>query len=395
MEPGLDRLRAVAERLGADTTDVPLAIVAGTNGKGSTVVCLEAIWRSAGRRTGAFLSPHLLRFNERIRIDGKPINDGQVLDALARIEASLAPDTLTYFEAAALAAMLCFAEAGCDAIVLEVGLGGRLDATNLWDADGAILTSVALDHAEWLGTDLNVIATEKAAVARRGGVLVVGEQNPPASLEPWAQEQGVRLLPIDPVLADVPAPPHFAGEHHRRNAACAVTLARALEALVPLGSGDIVRGLGAARLAGRLQPLSIDGVDVLVDVAHNPAAAEALAKALTASGDAQRLHLVFASLGDKDISGIAKHLWSLARSIACAALSSDRAISPHRLAATVREQRPTNLDYACEAHDSIDAAWQAAAARAKADGCRVLVVGSHVTVGAWLKDHAPDAVDGE
>jgi len=114
--------------------------VAGTNGKGSTVACLEAIWRAAGRRTGAFTSPHLIRFNERIRIDGMDATDEQILSALDQVTPHIAPDTLTYFEAAALAAMVCFQEAGCDAIVLEVGLGGRLDATNLWDADGAILS---------------------------------------------------------------------------------------------------------------------------------------------------------------------------------------------------------------------------------------------------------------
>lgn len=392
MEPGLDRLRAVAARLDLLDVDVPLAIVAGTNGKGSTVVCLESIWRCAGRRTGAFLSPHLQRFNERIRVDGEPLDDAPILRALERIAEQMAPDSLTYFEAAALAAMWCFREAGCDAIVLEVGLGGRLDATNLWDADAAILTSVALDHAEWLGTDINVIATEKAAVSRPGGVLVVGETHPPPSLAPWARKNRVQLLAIDPVLQDLDAPRGFAGEHHRRNAACAVTLARWLSARVPVDATQIAEGLAMAHLPGRLQAVTVDGLDVLVDVAHNPAAARALAAALNVKEANQRLHLVFAALADKDIGGIAEALWPIACSVATAALAGERALSADTLTSQVRESRPQESAYPCDSHATLALAWQAAAARARADGRRVLVVGSHVTVGEWLQRYAPSAL---
>lgn len=380
MDPGLDRLRAVAARAGLDRIEHPLAIVAGTNGKGSTVVCLEAIWRAAGRRTGAFLSPHLIRFNERIRIDGEEASDVAILAAIARIRSHIGPDTLTYFELAALVAVACFIDAGCDAIVLEVGLGGRLDATNLWDANGAILTSVALDHADWLGTDLGVIATEKAAVARAGTTLVVGERNPPSTLAPWAAQTGVTLVGIEDELEHLTNPRHLAGEHHRRNAACAAVLARSLDSHVAVSESDIVAGLRQARLPGRLQPIHVDGVDVIVDVAHNPAAAEAIAGHF----GVERLHLVFASLGDKDMLGIARALVPSSRSIACAALDSDRALSAAELVAKMRSAIPAGSDVPCEAHASVELAWEAAATRARADGARVLVVGSHVTVGDWL-----------
>ena len=380
MDPGLDRLRAVAHRARLAHIDVPLAIVAGTNGKGSTVVCLEAIWQAAGQRTGAFLSPHLIRFNERIRISGQDVDDRAILAAIARIEPHIAPDTLTYFELAALVAVACFLDAGCTAIVLEVGLGGRLDATNLWDADGAILTSVALDHADWLGTDLDVIATEKAAVARPGSMLVVGEQRPPCSLGSWAAANRVRLVGIDQVLDTLVAPRHLPGEHHRRNAACAAVLAHELEALVKVSEQNILTGLERATLPGRLQALSVEGIDVVVDVAHNPAAAAAIVTAL----DNERMHLVFASLGDKDIGGIAHALMPAAASLACAGLDSDRAVSASALLATMRGALPEGVHVPCEAHESVEAAWRAAALRARADGLRVLIVGSHVTVGNWF-----------
>ncbi len=385
MDLGLERLRRVAERAGLLDVAVPLAIVAGTNGKGSTVACLETIWRMAGRRTGAFTSPHLVLFNERIRINGRNATDDEILSALDRVTPYIAPDTLTYFEAASLAAMVCFQMAGCDAIVLEVGLGGRLDAANLWDADGAILTSVALDHAEWLGTDLGVIATEKAAVARRGGVLVVGELNPPEALAPWAQQNGVELVSIEPVLKDLAPPARLGGAHHHRNAACAATLALEMVSLVPVSEDEIRRGLAEASVPGRLQSLSVEGVDAVLDVAHNPAAAEALAKAL----EPERLHVVFAALGDKDIDGIAQALMPIALSIACPGIESDRSLNPDELA--VMFERHAGEGVLVESHVSVQAAWEAAAARARIDSARVLVVGSHVTAGEWLARYGANA----
>lgn len=385
MDLGLERLRSVALRAGLLDIDVPMAIVAGTNGKGSTVACLEAIWRAAGRRTGAFTSPHLIRFNERIRIDGMDATDEQILSALDQVTPHIAPDTLTYFEAAALAAIVCFQEAGCDAIVLEVGLGGRLDATNLWDADGAILTSVALDHAEWLGSDLRVIATEKAAVARRGGVLVVGELDPPDSLGPWARQNGVELVPIEPVLRDLAAPAKFPGEHHRRNAACAATLALELCSLVPVSEAEIRRGLAMASIPGRLQSLRVDGVNAVLDVAHNPAAAAALTTALRP----ETFHVVFAALGDKDIDGMAQALMPIARSVACPLIDSGRSLGADELAKTLG--RHAQHGVVVEPHGSVQAAWEAAAARARIDAGRVLVVGSHVTAGEWLARYGAES----
>jgi len=386
---------------------VPLVTVAGTNGKGSTVAMLAAIWQAAGWRVGTSTSPHLVHFNERIRIDGEPLPPAHILAAIERIEPFIAPDTLTYFEIATLAAMACFVggggeggvEASVDAIVLEVGLGGRLDAANLWDADLAILTSVALDHADWLGTDLEVIATEKAAIARPGRALIVGEWPAPASLPPFAEANGIELVPAEP--AAVPESLSLDGEHQRRNAACAVAAAMRLSTRLPVSASDLQRGLSRTRVDARMQRLRHHDIDVCLDVAHNPHAARALAAALAAALGAKASagahpsslpgwHLVFAALGDKDIEGIVQALAPIARSFACPTLDSDRAMAGEALAERVRQAlgRSGGPVSACA---SVADASALAFSRAEREGGGVLVAGSFVTVGDWLGTHPTSA----
>ena len=399
IDPGLERLGRVAVRAGLDRVTVPLVTVAGTNGKGSTVAMLASVWQAAGHRVGTSTSPHLVDFNERIRIDGTPVPDERILAAIADIEPFIVPDTLTYFEIATLAAMACFRDAGVEAIVLEVGLGGRLDAANLWDADLAILTSVALDHAEWLGSDLLVIATEKAAIARSGRALIVGEWPAPASLAPFARANDIELVPAE--LAAVPGELGLPGEHQRRNAACVVEAVARLHDRLPVSAPDLRRGLSAARIDARMQRLRLRDIEVCLDVAHNPHAAAALASALAAQAVTDTgantgadvgpagWHLVFAALADKDIPGIVQALAPIARSFACPSLPGERALSGEALAARVGaalDDRTVPVS-ACT---SVADASALAFARAGDEGGGVLVAGSFVTVGAWVGVHALD-----
>src|SRR5579885_588966 len=194
IELGLDRVREVWQRLGAPRPAPLVVTVGGTNGKGSTVAFLEAMLRAAGRRVGAYTSPHLRRYNERVRVCGAEVGDAALIDAFTRIEAARGAVPLTYFEFGTLAALWIFAQSGLDAAVLEVGLGGRLDAVNLIDADAAIVTTVDLDHQDWLGNDRDSIGREKAGIFRPGRPAVIGTRTPPAGLIAEAERIGARLL---------------------------------------------------------------------------------------------------------------------------------------------------------------------------------------------------------
>ncbi len=326
IELGLDRVRAVWQRMGAPRIARHVITVGGTNGKGSTVALLEAMLRAAGRRTGAFTSPHLLAYNERVRIDGRDADDASLVAAFERIEAARtqgpdAPIPLTYFEFGALAALDLFARAGVDVAVLEVGLGGRLDAVNIIDADVAVITTVDLDHMDWLGPDRDSIGREKAGIARAGRPAIVGEAQPPRGLLAalamtgaqveragvdfhverldrgwrWRHRDGTVMQLPDPALA---APVQYA------NAAAAIAALHALDAGV-LGAAPeraVATALGRVSVAARLQCLGGDP-PLYVDVGHNPQAARALAQWLDATPHG-RVHAVFGALSDKDVAGV-------------------------------------------------------------------------------------------
>ena len=194
IELGLERVRTVWQRMGAPAPARWTVTVGGTNGKGSTVAMLEAMLRAAGRRVGCYTSPHLLRYNERVRIDGHDVEDRLLVESFERIEAARSEIPLTYFEFGTLAALDLFARADLDAAVLEVGLGGRLDAVNIIDADVAVITTVDLDHMDWLGADRDAIGREKAGIARRGRPAIVGETMPPDGLLDALADSGARVL---------------------------------------------------------------------------------------------------------------------------------------------------------------------------------------------------------
>ena len=382
---GLERVRTVWQRLGAPLP-APLTIsVGGTNGKGSTVAFLQAMLAAAGKRVGAYTSPHLLRYNERVRIAGRDVDDAELCAAFARIEAARGDVALTYFEFGTLAALLLFAEAALDVAVLEVGLGGRLDAVNIIDADVAIVTTVDLDHQDWLGRDRDSIGREKAGIFRAGRPAVIGERDPPRGLLAAAAEARARVLragrdfdvraqadgfiwrsresservgDLHAVVDDEPGSALTIGvlgleaPHQIDNAAAALAALWALRDRLGWDAGACTAGLAQARLPGRLQRLP--GLpELCVDVAHNPQAARELAAWIDAHPPAGRTLAVFSALADKDVAGIAAALgeriahWYVAGIGDAGARGLDADAVAARLAAVIPgDRRSTHADLA-------------------------------------------------
>lgn len=316
---GLERVREVAARMGLERPAQRCIVVGGTNGKGSTVAFIEAIARAAGWAVGAYTSPHLLAYNERVRIDGTDVDDATLVAGFNAVEDARGDTALTYFEYGTLCALWAFARAGLDLAVLEVGLGGRLDAVNIVDADVAVITTVDIDHADWLGSDREAIGTEKAGIIRGWKPLILGEIDPPSSVLRRAYVLGANAIrfgsdffaePIDAETwrwrdvsfrIELPQPALWAPVQ-RANAAAAIAALRALDR--PLPRTAWARGVAAAQVAGRLQRFDRDGVEVLVDVGHNPQAAAALGAALQARPASGRTLAVYAALADKDAPGV-------------------------------------------------------------------------------------------
>ncbi|TAN56274.1 MAG: bifunctional tetrahydrofolate synthase/dihydrofolate synthase [Betaproteobacteria bacterium] len=321
---GLERVREVLGRLGAHFT-CPAFAVAGTNGKGSTTAMLESMLRAAGYRVGMYTSPHLLHYGERVRILGREADEAALCEAFAAVELARGQVPLTYFEFGTLAAAWLFARERLDAVVLEVGLGGRLDAVNVFDADCAVLTSVALDHVDYLGDSSEAIGREKAGIFRPGKPAVVVDPEPPAGALAEARRIGAQLLLLGRDFGYVDegraqwsywgaagrrsglAHPALRGAIQLRNASGALAALDAMRATLPVGMQDIRRGLANVTLAGRFQVLP-GRPQIVLDVAHNPEAAAVLAQNLAASGYAPQTIAVFAMLRDKDIAGVARAL---------------------------------------------------------------------------------------
>ncbi len=317
---GLDRVADVRSRMAA-TLACPVVTVTGTNGKGSTCALLEAMLHAAGHRTGMYTSPHLLTYNERVRIDGTPATDDALVAAFNAVEDARADVPLTYFEFGTLAAFWLFARADLAAAILEVGLGGRLDAVNIIDADVAVVTSVDLDHMDYLGPTREDIGREKAGIFRAGRPAVCAEPNPPATLLAQARVLGTPLMLIGRDYGFVAGDgqwnywgpggrrhglpvPALRGTVQLANAASAIATLDLLRERVHVSAGALRTGLVSVELPGRLQVLP-GRPTIVLDVAHNPHAARALATALATMGFHPRTIAVFGMLADKDIDGVA------------------------------------------------------------------------------------------
>ncbi|MEO8161585.1 MAG: bifunctional tetrahydrofolate synthase/dihydrofolate synthase [Arenimonas sp.] len=394
---GLERVREVAQRMQLARPGKQVATVAGTNGKGSTVAFIEAIARAGGLRVGAFTSPHLLRYNERVRIDGEEASDAALVAVFERIEAARGEIPLTVFEFGTLAALALFADAGLDLAILEVGLGGRLDAVNIIDADVAVLTTVDLDHMEYLGYDRETIGADKAGVFRAGKPCVIGERDPPSSVLRQAYAIGAfairahadYLVEVQPggwtwrepgFELELPLPGLLAPAQ-LDNAAAAIAALRALRLELP--DRAFAEGVRAAKVSGRLQ-LIAQAPEVMLDVAHNGQAARQLADWLRAHPKPTRV--VFGALRDKDIGEVVSAIdplvleWHLA-GIHDAGLRGGGA---ELLAARLRPLVP---DWRMHRHHGAAEAMRAAIAASGADE-RVLVFGSFHTVGDALRGAA-------
>jgi dihydrofolate synthase/folylpolyglutamate synthase len=451
---GLERLGHVLRRLGWRQPRVPVITIAGTNGKGSVAAYATAILQAAGYRVGTFTSPHLRDYRERIRIDGEKVDVAVLLAAFERIEAACrpgaaAPDTgsrvatpgahaagaatpgaatsgaaapgaatldaaapgaasdgaisLTFFEYNALAAFLVFESAGLDAWVLEVGMGGRLDAVNVVDPAVAVVVSIGLDHQEFLGATTEAIAREKAGIFRAAVPAVLGSRALPGVLEEEARARGAPLKRLGGEfdfsrrgerwryrgsrwdLGDLPAPA-LAGDVQYANAATAIAALEELASRLEISREAVARGLGAAQLEGRFQSIGVAGVEWILDVAHNPDAARVLAANLAARPVAGRTLAVCGILADKDAGGVAAELdacideWWVATTLG--ARGADGAALAGRMAPHLR----------APVHIAADIEGGCAAALAAAHpGDRIVVFGSFHTVAPaldWLEARA-------
>jgi dihydrofolate synthase / folylpolyglutamate synthase len=390
----LDRVTEVLDRLGLRRPPYKIVTVAGTNGKGSCVAMLESIYWHAGYDVGAFTSPHLWRFNERIRLNGADAGDAELIELFEAIDASLDGITLSYFESSTVAALLHFARREVDVAVLEVGMGGRLDASNAVDADCALIVSIDLDHREWLGDDREAIGREKAGIVRRGKPMVLADRDPPRSVLEHAAAQGAvaRLIGRDfdfrragdgwrrvgdsESSALLPLPT-FGGEEQLANAAACAAVADSLRAALPVSDAALAAGIRNAYLRGRLERHSVDSAEWVFDVGHNPAAAQILHGSLSRLPAARRTFAVFAAMRDKDLAGVVAPFAALADGWFVAQGNADRGATGAELRAVVEGVGGRGV----EVCPSVEAACVAARARA-APGDRVLVFGSFVTVGA-------------
>jgi dihydrofolate synthase / folylpolyglutamate synthase len=393
---GLDRVSAVFARLGVALT-CPVITVGGTNGKGSTCALLECMLRAGGYRVGAYTSPHLLRYNERVRIDAADATDEALLEAFAAVESVRLTSPLTYFEFGTLAALCLLARAELDVAVLEVGLGGRLDAVNVIDADVAIVTTVAIDHVDYLGTTREDIGREKAGIFRPDAFAICADRRPPTTLLAQASAIGARLLRIG-IDYDFTAhdgqwsyrgpggtrhglpTPALRGTYQLANAAAALAALDVLRDRLAVSMGAVREGLVSVELPGRLQVLPGRPVTVF-DVAHNPQAAAALADALASMGFHPRTWAVFGIMADKDIDSVIAALLPRVDRWYIASLPPPRGASALDLRLRLQAAGVAPADI----RDFADPASAYRAARdAVAEADRIIVFGSFLTVAAAL-----------
>ena len=393
---GLGRVRQMAQRLGLLSPTALTITVAGTNGKGSSTAALSAIYTTAGYRTGWYSSPHLLRYNERICIDNQPVSDALLVQAFQAIYAQLEGLTLSYFEWGTLAALWLFKQQACQIQVLEVGLGGRLDAVNVIDADAALITPIDLDHQAWLGNDRASIAKEKAGILRAHQVAVCSDPNPENSLLYHANKLGVPLAlmskdyhyeRLDAQIwqwqglnkrLQLPQP-KLLGEFQLANLSGVLMLVQSLQSNLAVTDEQIAQGLQAIQLVGRLDYRQLTDARWLFDVAHNPQSIRALADYCATHLKHQSITMVFSALSDKEIAPMVAQLSPYVDRWYVAVLSSPRAASRAQLQQALAMLPDEQLVWC----DSIEQACE----RAQQQPTEVLrlVTGSFVTVEHGLR----------
>ena len=396
VELGLQRCGEVAMRLELLPLACPVLTVAGTNGKGSTVAVAEAVAQACGMLTGQFTSPHFLRFNERIRVGGHEADDSEIVAAFEQIDAARDGTSLTYFEFAALAALLIFRQRGVELAILEVGLGGRLDAVNIVDPSVAVITSIDLDHQDWLGDDLDSIAREKAGILRAGIPAVIADPTPPAGLEQAVTDSGAHPFYLgDKFDFDETEGGLTIKLQQRCGAQQSLLLSQplsvlpanacaALQALllldIDLAALDIARVVASVRPTGRQQSLQVGGQQLVLDVAHNPGAVDKLVEYIDATNCNERRIAIFSAMKDKDIRGmISRSLASFDAWFLADQPDQPRAAAAADIAAALHEQGCSMI--------SVSKNLRQAYRRARSllgEGDRLVVFGSFHTVAAIL-----------
>ena len=398
IDMGLERVAAVAKKMGLQF-GCPVITVAGTNGKGSTCAMLESILREAGYRTGMFTSPHLVFFEERCKLNGQAASASVLTQHFAKVEAMRGDISLTYFEFTALAIFSCLASASLDVVILEVGLGGRLDAVNVIDTDCAIITSIDLDHTEWLGNDRESIGREKAGIMRGGKPVIISDPHPPASLAQHAATVGAMVWQSGSDF-------HFSGDQQQWrwygegrtwaglaypalrgvnqlvNAAGVLAALHAMKDHLPVTAQAIRLGLSRVEWSGRFQMLPGQPA-VVLDVAHNPHSVAALAHNLDAMGYFAVTRAVMGAMADKDLQAMVQRLQPLVEHWYFCDLPSPRAATAKQLQSLWQAGAPRLGQSAQTFADPVVATAQAMADADPTD--RILVLGSFLTVGGVLQ----------
>lgn len=384
---GLDRVQAVAQKANLTKPAPTVITVAGTNGKGSTCAIMEAILLDAGYRVGVYSSPHLIRYNERVRINGLELSDEKHAQSFSFIEEQRGEISLSLFEFGTLAALRLFQTEKVDVVLLEVGLGGRLDATNVVDHDVSVITSLAIDHVDWLGDDINVIGYEKAGIYRSGKPAICGQPKPPATVAAHADDIGAQLHQVGiqfsyELVSDTNWNWRSGRFELTQLPVPSLPLPNAATALMALGCAEldlsdvnIVSGLKNVTLAGRMQKIS-DAPTIILDVAHNPHSAQYLADQLQQRYAQRTIHMVVGMLHDKDVESTLKQLQPISSAWYPASLSGPRAAKAEELCRHLEQ-------YVGQFTNPVSA-FEAAMAQAKENDV-IVVVGSFHTVGEVLE----------
>jgi dihydrofolate synthase/folylpolyglutamate synthase len=398
IELGLERCSEVWQRMGGPRPANRIITVAGTNGKGSTVAGTEAALRFLGHKVGCYTSPHLVRYNERVRVSGVDADDREIIEGFEAVEAALGATRLTYFEFGTLAAIATMSNRALDFAILEVGLGGRLDAVNLMDADIAVITPIGLDHQEYLGSDREQIGREKAGIMRPGQTVVCSDREPPRSVKDWATSLGVAMIRIGVdfdvsrpaqegqrgqwqfFFADTSAslPVAMNGAHQADNLAAALTTALLIDDNGFSRLDDLARRVAECRVRGRLECVA-ENPEVIVDVGHNPLAAGVIRDFLE-ERRSPRCRAVLAMLRDKDVEGVVTVLKDHVGEWFCAGLEGDRSQSGEQLYGRLKAALPETR---ARVFPDVATALDAARSDFGEDGL-VLAFGSFLTVSEAL-----------